>query len=258
MAEDKSPDVILCWMVTASEGDTQPPESEVLFDIGDQRDVMRARLAGLQSGSAAPRLFVGLGKDVWGVSGCLRCSGGLQIFRGLCQLDSLEDGEAFLDLGAPLGCSEEKEVLLLVKQDVFSAFLCRAWARESACASVRRLLNEGSICPLSQEGPVHLSSDEEMAHHYLELLLGRGAKDKCPLAEKYLQGVARDMQLSQQPYFQSSLQGRFGVKSEDSVLSILQMFDKTGSSVPRNVREDLALGVAVKVLELVHVMGLEL
>ena len=60
-------------------------------------------------------------------------------------------------------------------------------------------------------------SDEQIARHYYELLLGRGCKvfvgvlvvlrvrfaferrvsqEECPLAEKYLQGVARDMQLS--------------------------------------------------------------
>jgi len=248
---ERSPDVVLCWMVTVPEGAETPSDSEVLSP--DQKGVMRERLAGIRDDGPPPRLFVTLGKDVWGLAGSLHCSGGLQIFRGICGLEALSDGEAFVDLSE----STARENLMLVKQDLFVAFLSRAWAREEAFKGVRPLLNDGA-CPFSQGSPVHLSFDEAIGVHYLELLLARGTQEKCPLATKYLQGVARDMQLSQQPYFSSVLEGRFGLTSDDSVLSVLQALDLPDTKVPRNIREDLALGVAVKVLELVQVMGLDL
>eukprot|EP00441_Pelagodinium_beii_P022218 CAMPEP_0197675784 /NCGR_PEP_ID=MMETSP1338-20131121/85595_1 /TAXON_ID=43686 ORGANISM="Pelagodinium beii, Strain RCC1491" /NCGR_SAMPLE_ID=MMETSP1338 /ASSEMBLY_ACC=CAM_ASM_000754 /LENGTH=251 /DNA_ID=CAMNT_0043256377 /DNA_START=19 /DNA_END=774 /DNA_ORIENTATION=+ len=249
-AAERSPDVVLCWMVRAP--DDADPVSEVLSV--DQKSEMRERVAGIRDDAPPPRLFVTLGKDIWGLAGSLHCSCGLDILRGLCQLEGLTDGEDFLDFSS----TGSRENLMLVKQDLFLAFLSRAWAREKAFSAVRPLLNEDGTCPFSQASPVHLGFDEAIAVHYLELMLGRGTQDKCPLAMKYLQGIARDMQLSQQPYFRAVLEDRFGLKADDSVLGVLQALDVPDSKVPRNIREDLALGVAVKALELVQVMGLDL
>jgi len=257
-AAENASDLILIWMVAAP-ADYQLPASEVVFDGQDSsaREKIRGQLASLKVGGPVPRLFVDLGKSTWGVTGSLRCKEGLSIFKGMCKLDTSEDGQAYIDLGST-NLADGSEHVVLLPQQMFCAFLCRAWARENALNTVRPLLGEGRTCPFSHQSPVQLNSDEAMAEHYFELLMSRGPKEKCPLAEKYLQGVAREMQLSQQAYFKSLLEGRFGLKAEDSVLHVLQTLDKLGNEVPKDLSQDLSSGVAGKVLELVQVMGLDL
>merc|ERR1711862_135429 len=111
-------------------------------------------------------------------------------------------------------------------------------------------MGDEEACPFDTRGEVLLNSDSVIADHYLELLLGRGQKEACPQAEKYLQGIARDMMLSQQPYICSVLQARANVKAEDSVLSVVKQLDEK-ANLPRDLQEDLALAVAVKALQLV-------
>jgi len=148
--------------------------------------------------------------------------------------------------------------VVLVKQDLFAAFLCRAWARNAVFESIHPLLGAGDSCPFDPTSSIPLLSDDAAADHYLELLLGRGRKDLCPQAEKYLQGVARDMVLNTQPYLCSVLTGRAEIKAEDNVLSILQRLDGLPGQVPRDLQGDLALVVGTKALELVQVLGLDL
>merc|ERR1712072_148559 len=135
--------------------------------------------------------------------------------------------------------------LVLMKQPLFMAFLCRAWARNSVMDDIRPLVGDEEACPFDTGGEVLLNSDEVIANHYLELLLGRGAQEACPQAEKYLQGIARDMQLSQQPYICSVLQARGNFKAEESVLSVVKKLDEK-KDLPRDLQEDLALAIAVK------------
>jgi len=149
-------------------------------------------------------------------------------------------------------------VVVLVKQDLYSAFLCRAWARNSVFESIHPLLGTGDSCPFDTSSSIPLLSDDATADHYLELLLGRGRKDLCPQAEKVLAGIARDMVLNTQPYLCSVLAGRAEIKAEESVLSILQRIDGAPGQVPRDLQGDLALVVATKALELVQVLGLDL
>eukprot|EP00933_Yihiella_yeosuensis_P016175 TRINITY_DN13918_c1_g1_i1.p1 TRINITY_DN13918_c1_g1~~TRINITY_DN13918_c1_g1_i1.p1 ORF type:complete len:248 (-),score=68.05 TRINITY_DN13918_c1_g1_i1:297-1040(-) len=245
----KSADVILCWTVKAPEGAEKPAEKDVLSDTKAMKDKLKC----IKKGEVPEKMFVSFDEEVWGVAGSVKASGGLNIFKSLCKLEGLTDGKDFFDVG-----EQDGSHLTVVKQDLLTAFLCRSSAREGACSTVRPLLADGKSCPFSQSGKIDLSTDEAICNHYLELLLGRGARDKCPLAEKYLQGVARDTQLSQQPYYRAVLEGRFDIKAEDSVLSVLQKLDKKDSPVPKDLREDMALGVATKVLELVQVMGLDL
>merc|ERR1712087_1025507 len=100
-------------------------------------------------------------------------------------------------------------------------------------------------------------SDGAVGAHYLDLVLGRGAKQQCPQAEKYLCGVARDMTLNQQPYSCSLLAGRYGLQADDSVLSVLKKLDENSGKVPPDYSHDLALAVAVKALDLWS-LGLDL
>mmetsp|Transcript_102217 Transcript_102217/g.218850 ORF Transcript_102217/g.218850 Transcript_102217/m.218850 type:complete len:253 (-) Transcript_102217:45-803(-) len=244
-------DVVLGWMVTAPKGAPEPPPGEVLHDIGEARMEMRRRAAALGSGG---RLFVGLDGATWGVVSTLRCASGLGLFRGFCALEGLEDGKDYLALGAQGAAAE----LVLVKEAVFCSFLCRLWAREQLGSAVRPLLVAGEACPFDASGSVHLTSDEAAAEHYLELLLGRGRKDLCPQAGQYLQGVARDMTLRQQPYLSAVLEGRCKLQGDSSVLAILERLDGGSADIPRDYQEDLALAVAAKALELVSVLGLDL
>lgn len=259
-AVERSPDLILIWMVPAP-ADHELPESDIVFDgqagLAQVREKLRTHLHSLKVGETVPRTFVDLGKKTWGVTGSLICKEGLSIFKGLCKLDGSEDGQAYVDLGLT-DLADGSEHVALVPQQMFCAFLCRAWARENALSTVRPLLGEGRTCPFSHQSPLRLDTDEAMAEHYFKLLMSRGPNDKCPLAEKYLQGVAREMQLSQQSYFRSLLEGRFGLKADDSVLHVLQTLDKLEKEVPRDLCQDLSSGVAGKVLELVQVMGLNL
>lgn len=259
-AAEKSPDLILIWMVSAPP-DYELPQSEVVFDgqagLAQVREKLRTHFRSLKVGGPVPRTFVDLGRNTWGVTGSLRCTEGLSTFKGMCKLDGSEDGQAYVDLGLT-DLADGSEHVVLLPQQIFCAFLCRAWARENALNTVRPLLGEGRTCPFSHQSPVKLDTDEAMAEHYFELLMSRGPKDKCPLAEKYLQGVAREMQLSQQSYFRSLLEGRFGLRADDSVLHVLQTLDKLEKEVPRDLCQDLSSGVAGKVLELVQVMGLNL
>lgn len=249
-------DVILGWMVTAPEGAPDPSPDDVLCDIGDQRTEMRQRTAAICRGAQSPPLFVDMDGVTWGVAGAIRCERGLELFQGLCKLEGQEDGTDYFSLGpdADLGPAE----VVLLTHDLFSAFLCRAWARQNLFEKVRPLLGTGHACPFDVQGQVVLQTDGAAGFHYLELLLGRGRRDRCPQAEKYLQGVARDMTLQQQPYLRSVLEGRATVRPEDSVLSILERLNGSPSEVPRDFQEDLALAVAARALELVQVLGLDL
>merc|ERR1712113_826136 len=110
--------------------------------------------------------------------------------------------------------------MVLVKKDAFCAFLCRLWARQGLYDAIRPLMASGGACPFAESGQLLLVSDAAVSSHYLELVLGRGPKEQCPQAEKYLCGVARDMTLRQQPYICTVLEGRCGVQADDSVLSV--------------------------------------
>jgi len=237
-------DVLVWWTVPAPK--PHPWDSEVI-DSEEDRDLLRARLQQVDGTG----VHVSMGKDVLGVAGCILLSHGYDLFRGLCQMESLNEGKDYTDLK-----STDTPPQILVKQDLFAALLCRAWARRAAVSKVRPLLQDSLACPFAEESRIELRSDSDISDHYYELLLGRGPKEKCPLAEKYLQGVARDMRLSEQPYFQSVLAGR--CDPNDSILSILKMLDVPDALVPLDVRQELALGVACKVLELIQVTGLDL
>merc|ERR1711971_776242 len=144
-----------------------------------------------------------------------------------------------------------------MKQPLFMAFLCRAWARSSVMEEIRPLVGDEEACPFDTNGEVLLNSDSVIVEHYLELLLGRGAQEACPQAEKYLQGIARDMTLSQQPYICSILQARGNFKGDESVLNVIKQLDEK-STLPKDLQEDLSLVVAVKALQLVEAVGLDL
>jgi len=124
---------------------------------------------------------------------------------------------------------------------------------------IRPLVGDEEACPFDTGGEVLLNSDTVIANHYLELLLGRGPKESCPQAEKYLQGIARDMPLNQQPYICAVLEAKGGFKGEDSVLNTVKSLDeKKAANLPHDLSEDLALVVAVKALQLVDAVGLDL
>merc|ERR1712039_530538 len=137
------------------------------------------------------------------------------------------------------------------------AFLCRAWARNKVMDDIRPLVGDEESCPFDTSGEVLLNSDSVIAQHYLELLLGRGAQEACPQAEKFLTGIARDMPLSELPYICSVLQARNNIKAEDSVLNVVKQLDEK-AEVSQDLQEDLALVVAVKALQLVEAVGLDL
>mmetsp|Transcript_130 Transcript_130/g.291 ORF Transcript_130/g.291 Transcript_130/m.291 type:complete len:244 (+) Transcript_130:40-771(+) len=242
--ENGSPlsDVLVWWTVPAPK--PHPWDSEVIDS--EEADLLREKLAHASGG-----VQVSLGKDIVGVAGCVRFRRASNTFRGFCELERMTDGKDYLELGK----GSSSEILIVAKRDCFLAFLCRAWARNAAVSGVRPLLAHGA-CPFAEKGAVPLSSDAEIASHYLELLLGRGSKDKCPLAANYLQSVGRDMPLSEQPYWSSVLAGL--CEPSESVLKILQTLDVPASPVPVDVREDMSLGVAQKVLELVKLTGLDL
>merc|ERR1719171_2019841 len=91
---------------------------------------------------------------------------------------------------------------------------------------VRPLVGEKCACPFDTSGGIKLNSDDLIANHYLELLLGRGPKDLCPQAQKYLEGIALEMPLSQQPYQATILKAKNGFKDEDNVMSVVMRLDQ--------------------------------
>lgn len=248
-------DVLLCWLVPKPAGAPEPEAAQVL-GLGDTVELKRRVAEQAQQTISAP-LFVTLDGATWGLAGTYRCAEGLSLFQGLCQLGGLREGKDFARLGSSEALAGGE--LVLLKQEFFTVFLCRAWARGRAYEAVRPLLAEAGGCPFNEkQAELQLDSGEEIATHYLELLLGRGCKESCPKAEKYLQGVARDLTLDQQPYLSSVLGGLAMVKSGDSVLSILTEPRGAGAEIPRDYQEDLALAVAAKALELVEVLGMDL
>lgn len=250
--------MLLGWLTAA--GARQPPAGEVVSDIASvaAREALRGKtVAKALEGSAAAPVLVCLGGTVHGLVNTYRCEGGLPLFHGLCELEALKDGVDFTALGQDAGLGDGEVVL--VTQELFATFLCRMWARGRLYDAMRPLLSEAGGCPFNQgQAPLRLGTDQEVADHYLELLLGRGQKEACPQAEKYLQGVARDLSLGQLPYLSSVLVGRAGATADSSVLSILTKPGTGRSELPKDFQEDLALAVAAKALELVQALGLDL
>lgn len=253
MAHRGQGDVILGWLVPAPDGHSGGPLAGV--GSGLALDGAVGGLAGLLRSRGGVGSALALDGAVQGLAGLLRSRGGWPLFQGFIELEGLEEGRDYLGLGHEEALAGE---VVLLKQELFTAFLCRLWARERACEAVRLLLAEGSCCPFDVSlQPVELGSGEAIASHYLELVLGRGRKASCPQAEKYLQGVARDMTLEQQPYLCSILMGRGNLRATDTVLSIFLSLGGQGD-IPLDLLEDLALAVAAKALELVQVLGLDL
>lgn len=252
MAEDP-PDLVLGWLVP------QPAGSQVAAGelVTDEQEMKKMTYAA-KRGEKTPALLITLGSENWGLVSSVRIKSGALLFEGFCKLEGLQDKVDYINLGK--GASSTSESLVLMKQSCFMAFLCRAWARNNVMDNIRPLVGDEEACPFDTGGEVLLNSDTVIANHYLELLLGRGTKDACPQAEKYLQGIARDMQLSQEPYMCAVLAAN-GFKAEESVLSVVKSLDEkkgTGTALPHDLSEDLALVVAVKALELVDAVGLDL
>lgn len=245
-----SSDLVLGLLVTSPGAAFDPPESEVHKVAGDEEKAeLRKRLDGLVHGKHS-RVFVGLEDQTFGVAGGLRCSHP-QLFHSLCAFEAWKEGKDWLGLG------KDEEEIVLVKQEIFWATLCRSLARQKAWEALRPFLGDDGTCLFAQGEPVAIGSPETAGPHYLELILGRGPQDKCPLAEQYLQGVSRDMPLSQVPYYCAVLEGRVNLGGGDSVLTVLQRLD-ADDSVPLDLREDLALVVARHALELVQALGFDL
>merc|ERR1719419_484848 len=129
------------------------------------------------------------------------------------------DGRDYLALGREESLGAE---VVLAREELFCAFLCRLWARERLFSTVQPLLAPGGVCPFDTQKRLALGSAATAAEHYLELLLGRGTRERCPQAGKYLQGVAREMQLQRQPYLCSALEGHGSLRPEESVLTALE------------------------------------
>lgn len=253
-------DVILGWMVTAPANAKGTPTSEVYYDIGDQRTVMREKTLAFCSDTASrpSPLFVDLDDVTWGLVGTVCCRQGWALFQGLCELEGQEDGTDYLALGIDETLCAE---VVLLKRELLCAFLCRLSARQALFSAVQPLLAPGNVCPFDESGSVVLTSEAAAAEHYLELLLGRGPRERCPRAAPYLQGVARDLTLRQVPYLVAALEDRAKLRPEDSALAALETLDGCPtliSGVPRDFQEDLALAVAAKALELVQALGLDL
>lgn len=240
---------------------SSPPKPADLHVVGDkvqEQEIKQLAFSASRGGKIRP-LLVTLGSENWGFVSCVQVKSGLFLFDGFCKLEGLQDKVDYVNLGKDKDSGSA--TLVLVKQTFFMAFLCRAWARNSLMDSIRPLVGDEEACPFDPAGQILLNSDSVIATHYLELLLGRGAKEACPQAEKYLQGIARDMTLSQQPYQCSVLEAFGGFKGDDSVLSVVKSLDekaKEGTKLPADLAEDLALVVAVKALELVDAVGLDL
>jgi len=254
--------VLLGWLLPQPAGVAVPEAGEVLAAPATGnvagRAVLRQRtVARALQGDSAPPLFVTLDGVTRGLVGTFRCQEGLSLFQGLCRLEEQKDGRDFLSLGSDveLGGGE----IVLLRQELFTTFLCRLWARKEAYEAAWTLLAKSNGCPFNTSGsPIRLGTAEEVATHYLELLLGRGKKDACPQAEKVLQGCARDLQLEQHKYYCSVLEGRAKIQSDTSVLRILTSLDGSSADVPRDFQEDLALVVATKAIALVQALGLDL
>lgn len=246
-------DIIMGWMITAPEGAPDLASSDICRL--EQRQEMLSQACAMSRGQKTQPLFVNLDAETWGLVSMARYKQGSGLFEGLCALEGLKDGKDYVALGADDMVGPEQIVLL--KQDVFSAFLCRAWARKHLLDEVKPLLAAGATCPFDEQKKLVLGSDEVIANHYLELLLGRGPKDRCPQAEKYLQGIARDMVLSEQPYLCTVLEGRRTITQDDTILNII-LKELGGGGIPHDFLQDLALVVAVKALQLVQLLGLDL
>jgi len=260
MVADSKRDVLLGLLTAKPVDAVEPRSADVVRDVLDDaaREKMRSQFAQhvVDGGSASP-LFVFMAGVTWGLAGTFRCAGGVDMFHGLSTLEGMEEGRDFIGLGADASLGDGD--IVLVTQELCMAYLCRMWARVRAYEVVRPLLSEAGGCPFNMGGAkLRLGSDEEIADHYLELMLGRGQKDACPKAEQYLQGVARDMQLNKLPYLSRVLEGRAGIGADDSVLSILKKLESSSCGIPRDVQEDLALAVTAQALELVQVLGLDL
>jgi len=254
MAADP-PDLILGWLVPQPAGSPDPKPGDLLRagDAGDEQEMKQLAFAASR-GEQTPPLLVTMGSENWGYVSSIRVKSGLALFEGFCKFEGIQDKVDYINLGKDMSSPDN---LALIKQSFFMAFLCRAWARNSVMDEVRPLVGDEEACPFDTGGEVLLNSDLVIANHYLELLLGRGPQAACPQAEKYLQGIARDMPLSEQPYACAVLQAKHGFKPEDSVLNVLKSLDEK-KSVPRDMSEDMALVIAVKALQLVEAVGLDL
>jgi len=253
-----SPDVVFGWLVPVPKDAPEPDKDKVLLDIGDTRDEMRRRTVEFcNTQHSIEPLHVDLSGDgdIWGLAGTLQCKSSMALFLGLCDAEGQEDGADFLTLGTEKALGDAEVVLL--KQELFCAIICRVWGRQFLYDAVKPLLVDNK-CPFDVSGQIVIDSDEAVARHYLELLQGRGPKDKCPQAEKYLKGVARDLILHQQPCLCKMIAGRGTIGEDDSILNIFAALDEGKATIPQDQQGDLALAVAAKALELVQVLGLDL
>jgi len=259
MADDP-PDLILGWLVPQPAGSPDPKPGDLLRagDAGDEQEMKQLAYA-ITRGEETPPLLITFGNEHWGFVSSIRVKQGVPLFEGFCKLEGLQEKVDYINLGKESASASAS--LALMKQSAFMAFLCRAWARNDVMDSIRPLVGDEEACPFDTSGDVLLNSDNVIANHYLELLLGRGPKESCPQAEKYLQGIARDMPLNEQPYVCAVLEASGGFKSDESVLSVVKSLDEkkaAGAPLPGDLAEDLALCVAVKALQLVEAVGLDL
>lgn len=250
--EDCSGDVIIGLMITAPAGVPEPMPEKV-YRL-DQRQQMREQLE-LFSHTERPPFFVRLGESVWGLVSTIRCKDCLILFGGFCKLEGLHDGVDFVRLD-PAG-KPNSTIVVLLKNDLYLAFLCRAWGRRHVAEKLKALLGADGTCPFDADHKCILASDDDIASHYLELLLGRGPRKACPQAKKYLQGIARDTTLSQLPHIcEVLIPKRF--QPDDSMLNVLLRLNGDSVEIPHDFQEDMAMFVASKTLELVEDLGLDL
>lgn len=262
MGDETPTSFLLGWLVAPPEewSAEELAEGTPVYDSAKvSSDAELRQLIG--AGQEAPPVLLKLSSSMWGLAGTMLCARGLPLFEELCAVEGLEDRIDYWKLAK--GSDGPADRIVLVKQDLFVAFLCRAQVRQRLLATVRPLLGgEGNTCLFDQSGTLApLASDEVLARHYLELLLGRGTKSECPQAEQYLQGIARDMMLDQLPYHCAVLGRQAGCRPEETVLNVLTKLDAeadAGGPVAVDLLEDLALAVAAKALELVSVLGLDL
>jgi len=251
-----SPDVIFGWLVPVPTDAPEPDKDKVLLDIGDTRDEMRRRMVEFcNTQQRIEPLHIDLNGDIWGLAGTMQCKSSMVLFMGLCEAEGQEDGADYLTLGTEEALGDAEMVLL--KQELFCAIICRVWGRQLLYDAVKPLLVDNK-CPFDVSGQIVIGSDEDVSNHYLELLQGQGPKEQCPQAEKYLKGVARDLILHQQPCLCKMIAGRGTIVEDDSILNVFAALDEGKAKIPRDQQGDLALAVATKALELVQVLGLDL
>merc|ERR1711972_224241 len=99
---------------------------------------------------------------------------GSKLFENFCKFETLQDKVDYVNLGKDMSSPVS---MALIKQLLFMAFLCRAWARNRVMDDMRPLVGDEEACPFDTSGEVLLNSDTVIAQHYLELLLGRGAQE---------------------------------------------------------------------------------